>query len=60
MTNITITSEKPIVVLEEAEYRRLLNRLEYLEDILDHFEEMRQYQRTGGVEFREFIDGKEE
>ena len=60
MTTITISSEKPIVVLDESDYRQLLDKLENLEDLLDHYESMKDYHSTGGRSFREHIVETEE
>ena len=56
MTTITISSEKPIVVLDENDYRQLLDKLETLEDLIDHYEAMKEYQSTDGKAFRELLD----
>jgi len=56
MSTITITSKKRLVVMEESEYRRLVERLEDFEDLFDHEEAMKEYRETGGTDFREFYN----
>ncbi len=48
MSTITITSKKKLVVLKEAEYRSLIERLEDLEDLIDALEQVKEYEENGG------------
>ena len=56
MSTITINSKKKLIVLEEAEYRSLIERLEDWEDLLEHEEAMQKYRENGRTDFREFYD----
>jgi|GEM_PF-1620017 len=59
MSTITITSKKKLVVMEEAEYRNLIERLEDLEDMLDAQEQISEYEQKGGISFDTVIESLE-
>lgn len=56
MNTIKISADKPIVILQEEEYRRIIDKIEYLEDLLDHEQAMKEYRTSGGKRFRDLLE----